>query len=528
KTLEEHFMEGSPAILSGEIGRFQTDYYLCEGKPVERFEPRFTYHGFQYLEISGLHGTIQTEDIDAKIVHTDFKKAGSFLCDNELLNKIQGAVLLSYRGNYVDGYPTDCPHREKCGWTGDAHIAAEQAMYNWENTSAYEKWMGDLRDEQRPDGNLPGIIPTGGWGYQWWSNGPAWDSALILIPWYLYVYRKDERVLADNYEAMKLHLSYMDSRATDHLVSHGLGDWKHSKTDTPIEVIASGYYYLDTRIVAQIALILKKKEEAIHYFKKADQIKKAYIAKHLKPNGICANGSQTAQATFLHQGFGSELKSETRQKIFEQLQEAVLRANNCPDFGIMGAKYLFRTLSEFGRTDLALAILLYEKQPSYANWLRLGGGTLWDNWKDGASRNHIMFGDVSSWFYQCLGGIKLGAGFDLAIGHSDDLDSVAFKKILIEPRCSADFLKCQVKKISFVDANLDSPYGPIRSAWRWDPDYTVLTVDVTIPVNTEAIISLPSLAKKMKPIKGAPKVLESTENRVRYSVGSGNWSFSSK
>ncbi|MDO5581631.1 MAG: family 78 glycoside hydrolase catalytic domain [Planctomycetia bacterium] len=527
KTIEMHFMEGTSSLIAGEIGRFQTDYYICEGKPVEIFEPRFTYNGFQYLEITGLRGDLRADDIDAKIVHNDFKKIGSFRCDNELLNKIQEATLLSYRGNFVDGYPTDCPHREKNGWTGDAHLAAEQAMYNWENTAAYEKWIGDLRDEQQPDGNLPGIVPSGGWGYRW-GNGPAWDSSLILIPWYLYVYRNDQRVLTDAYDAMKLYLSYMDSKAVNNLVSHGLGDWIPVKTKTPVEITSTGFYYVDTMIVAHTALILGKKEEAAHYYKKAAEIKKAYLAKNLDSNGICANGSQTAQSTLLHQGFGSDLDSGLKEKVFENLTKAVKKSDNYPDFGIMGAKYLFRTLSENGRTDLALAMILKEKQPSYADWIRRGGGTLWEDWKEGSSRNHIMFGDISAWFYQSLAGIKLGAGADLAAAQLNDIDSLGFKSILIEPKCCAKYLKDQEKKIRYADANIDSPYGPIRSAWRWNRDYTELTVDITVPVNSQAVVSLPSLGEKMKAVKGNPKILKSTENNVRYLLGSGNWRFSSK
>ena len=124
--------------------------------------------------------------------------------------QIQLLTLRSYRSNFADGYPTDCPHREKNGWTGDAHLAAEQAMYNFGNAAAYLKWLNDFKDEQQPDGNLPGIVPTSGWGYQW-GNGPAWDSAYVLIPWYLYQYCGDTRVLADHYDGMKRYVDFMTS-----------------------------------------------------------------------------------------------------------------------------------------------------------------------------------------------------------------------------------------------------------------------------------------------------------------------------
>ena len=159
-----------------------------------------------------------------------------------LFNRIQRNTLWSYISNFV-GYPTDCPHREKNGWTGDAHLAAETGLYNFDAASAYTKWLDDLKDEQRPSGELPGIVPTSGWGYQW-GNGPAWDSAYLLIPWYLYQYRGDTRILAEHYDRLKLYVDYLTSKAKGHIVAIGLGDWAPAKTTTPVEVTFSGVVVL--------------------------------------------------------------------------------------------------------------------------------------------------------------------------------------------------------------------------------------------------------------------------------------------
>jgi alpha-L-rhamnosidase len=223
-------------------GPFQTDTYILKGQGEEVWEPRFAYSGFRYVEVTGFPGKPAVDNFRGRIVHTAFHDAGSFECSNPLLNKIQLLTLRSYRSNFADGYPTDCPHREKNGWTGDAHLAAEQAMYNFDNTAGYLKWMNDFKDEQQPDGNLPGIVPTSGWGYQW-GNGPAWDSASVLIPWYLYQYCGDTRVLAEHYDGMKRYVDYMTGRSKDHLVSHGLGDWAPANTQTPAIITSSGYYY---------------------------------------------------------------------------------------------------------------------------------------------------------------------------------------------------------------------------------------------------------------------------------------------
>jgi len=245
-------------VLPG--GWFQTDRFVCDGSGRQMYEPRFTYNGFQYTEISGLKSAPTSATVEACVVHTDFSDAGTFICGNELINKLQHAILWSYRSNFVDGYPTDCPHREKNGWTGDASLASELAMYNFQNTAAYEKWINDLIDEQREDGNLPGIVPTSGWGYAW-GNGPAWDSALVIIPWTLYVYQGDTRVLENAYDAMCKYVDYMTSRAKDGIVSHGLGDWVPVTSKTPVEVTSTGYYYLDAQIVSRVAALLGKTED---------------------------------------------------------------------------------------------------------------------------------------------------------------------------------------------------------------------------------------------------------------------------
>jgi alpha-L-rhamnosidase len=256
------------------------DRFVCDGSAKQTYEPRFTYNGFQYAEITGLR-TLSVEDVVACVVQTDFKSAGSFTCSHELINKLQEAIVWAYRSNFANGYPTDCPHREKNGWTGDAHLAAELAMYNFQNTAAYEKWIQDMMDEQRPDGNVAAIVPTSGWGYEW-GNGPAWDSALVIIPWTLYVYQGNVRLLEKAYPAMAKYVDYMGSKAKGFIASHGLSDWTPVETKTPTEVTSTGYYYLDVQILARAAEALGKTEDAKKYTALAEKIKDAYNQKLYK------------------------------------------------------------------------------------------------------------------------------------------------------------------------------------------------------------------------------------------------------
>jgi alpha-L-rhamnosidase len=508
KPIDAHFRyPASFRVLPG--GFFQTDRFVCDGSGEQIYEPRFTYNGFQYVEISGLRKAPTAATVAACVVHTDFPGAGTFSCDNELVNKLQTAALWAYRGNFANGYPTDCPHREKNGWTGDASLASEQAMYNFQNTAAYEKWVGDLVDEQRDDGNLPGIVPTSGWGYAW-GNGPAWDSALVIVPWMLYVYQGDMRVLEKAYPAMVKYVDYMTSRAKDGIVSHGLGDWIPVKSKTPVEVTSTGYYYLDAQIVARTAELLGKAEDAKRYSSLAVSIRDAFNRQVYEGAGVYSIGSQTAQSCALHQGLvpaGERASAETK------LIEVVEQTSGAPDFGILGSKYIFRSLSNAGRSDLAFKMLARDDEPSFGRWIRRGATTLWEDWGDGASRNHIMFGDFSAWLYQYLGGIRL-AGSVSAIAEKVDPGAVAFKTFVIRPD--------PVDALGWVKAEHDSPYGMIRSSWRKKGG--ALTLEVEVPVNTSAMVYLP-VKPDAKNVVTDVKPVASDCDRMAFQVGSGRYRF---
>ena len=490
-------------------GWFQTDRFVCDGEAEQVYEPRFTYNGFQYAEISGLKTAPTAANIAACVVHTDFSDAGQFSCANDLLNRLQQAILWSYRSNFVNGYPTDCPHREKNGWTGDASLASELAMYNFQNTAAYEKWVQDLIDEQRADGNLPGIVPTSGWGYTW-GNGPAWDSALVIVPWMLYVYQGDTRVLETSYEAMRKYVDHMTSRAKDGIVSHGLGDWVPVKSKTPTAVTSTGYYYLDAQIVAQAAKMLGKVDDAKTYAALAASIREAYTRQLYKGDGVYSIGSQTAQSCALHQGLTPAIE---RAKVEAKLIAAVEQTQAFPDFGILGSKYVFRALSEAGRSDLAYAMATKEEKPSYGAWIKRGATTFWEDWGEGASRNHIMFGDVSAWFYQYLGGIRL-ADCVSPIAETVDPDAIAFKTFVICPD--------PVEGLGWVKAEHDSPYGMIRSSWK--KENGVFTLKVEVPVNTTARVYLPVKPGSKGVTSDVPPV-PSDRDRMAFKVGSGRYTF---
>ena len=493
-------------IKSGEA---QTDTYILKGEGTEVWEPRFVYHGFQYVQVTGLPKKPSLETLCARVAHTAFDRAGTFACSNELFNRIQTNTLWSYVSNF-HGYPTDCPHREKNGWTGDAHLAAETGLYNFHSASAYAKWMDDLKDEQRDSGELPGIVPTSGWGYHW-GNGPAWDSAYVLIPWYLYQYRGDNRILAEHYERLKRYVDYLTSKAEDHIVSIGLGDWAPAKSKTPEKVTSTGYYYCDALIVSKTAGLLGKSDDARKYGELALRIRDAFNrAFYNAQTGLYDGGTQTAMSCALYHGL---VPPGEQQKVVGNLVEMIEKNDGHLDAGILGTKYLIDALTAHGRADVVYRMATQTTYPSWGRWLEEGATTLWEQWDGKASRNHIMFGHVSAWFYQTLAGIRLGD------------DTVAFKHIVIRPQLLGD--------VEWVRAEHESMYGTIKSAWKIR-EGDKFHLEITLPPNTTATVYVPS--DKQTFITEGPDYIHSGEHvqfvgmkngRVVFEVESGTYEFTS-
>jgi alpha-L-rhamnosidase len=492
-----------------KTGKAQTDTYILKGQGTEVWEPRFVYHGFQYVEVTGLPGKPSLDTIEARVVHTAFDKAGSFECSNDLFNRIQRNTLWSYVSNFV-GYPTDCPHREKNGWTGDAHLAAETGLYNFDSAAAYAKWMNDFKDEQRDSGELPGIVPTSGWGYAW-GNGPAWDSAYVLIPWYLYEYEGDAQVLADQYNRLQRYVDYLTSKAQNHIVSIGLGDWVPAKSKTPEKVTSTGYYYCDALIVSKTAAMLGKTEDARKYGDLALKIRDAFNREFFqKDTGLYDGGTQTAMSCALYHGL---VPPQEQQRVLNNLVAMIEKNDGYLDAGILGTKYLIDCLTAGGRADMVYRMASQTGYPSWGRWLDEGATTLWEQWDGEASRNHIMFGHISAWFYQVLGGIV------------PDPKAVGFKHFVIKPQLLGD--------LAWVRAEHESPYGTIRS--DWDIRGSKIVLKIAVPVNTTATVYVPSdrrTAIAEGPdylhVGGHAKFLRVEDNYAVFEVESGSYEFVSQ
>lgn len=457
----------------GKDQPFQTDTYILKGRGQERWHSRFDYHGFQYVEVSGAPGKLTADNLRACFLHSAIAPVGTFECSNPLLNKIWENAHWAYLSN-LQGIPTDCPHREKNGWTGDAHLACEQGLLSYDGIAVYEKWINDLADEQKPTGELPGIVPTGGWGYAW-GNGPAWDSAFLLVPYYIYQYYGDARLLERHYEGMRRYVDYLTGKAQDGIVTIGLGDWAPWKTKTPEALTSTAYYYVDTQIVSLAAQLLGRWDDVRKYSALAQSIEQAFNKKFYHPEtGLYDQGSQTALSCALYQ-FSGDFTTPRHDKIVQDnLVAAVEKTGGHIDTGILGAKYLLNTLTMIGRTDLAYRIVTQEDQPGWGWWIKQGATTLWEHWDGTASQNHIMYGDVAAWMVKALAGIQMVA--------PAPNKAVGYRQVFIRPN--------PVKGLDWARASYDSVQGRIASAWKQTEKE--FRLELEIPPNTIAHVKLPT------------------------------------
>ncbi len=456
--------EGIASFIKG--GECQTDRYILRGLKKEIWEPRFTYHGFRYVRISGVSSDTFIEKIEGRVVHTAFEQIGVFSCSDDTVNRLQKCTIWSYIGNFT-GIPTDCPHREKNGWTGDAQLTAETGLFNFAAGTAYNEWMDSFADVQRPSGQLPGIVPSSGWGFNW-GSGPAWDSAFLLIPWYVYLYTGDTSSIITHYDSMKKYVDYCTGMATNHIVSFGLGDWCHVDCTriTPVGLTSTAYYYVDCMLLSKFAAINGNISDHRKYAGLAVKIRSAFNWRFYKGDGIYANGEQTALGCAIYHGL---VVDSEKDKVVAKLAETVKANGNKPDFGILGAKYVPRALADNGYIDLAYQLITQPEFPGWAHWLKQGATTLWESWKGNSSLNHIMFGDIGAWMYRYLAGVI------------PDPENPGFKHFIIKPH--------PVNGLKWVKAEHVAPIGKIVTAWKHSDSSFVLKIGV--PPNTTATVIMP-------------------------------------
>lgn len=463
-------------IRFNEQQLFQIDRYICSGNGTENYMPRFTYHGFRYVYVTGITKNQANKELLTYIaMSSDIKQIGSFVCDNEIINRIQKATVMSDISNFYY-FPTDCPQREKNGWTADASLSAEQMLLNFAPENSYKVWLKNLYKAMNSDGELPGIVPTDSWGFDGW-NGPAWDGVLVNLPYYTYKYRGDKSIFEGLTAPLMRYITYLYSKLDDNsLIAIGLGDWCQPDREwegdytTPLAVTDSIISVDIARKAAFVFEVMGMPEQQEYALKLSGKLIKA-IRKNLldTKNSLVIAKTQTAQAMAIYYEIFTK---EEKKKAVENLVELIHNNNDFIDVGVIGGKVIFHVLAENGYTELAYKMITRPEHPSYGNWIKRGATTLWEAfWQEGnkiLSMNHHFWGDVSAWFYMHLAGIKVNPT-------ANDI-----KNINIEPHF--------IKDVGNVNATHETPLGNVNVEWQKQD--SLVTIKIELPDKCYGKLSL--------------------------------------
>jgi len=489
-----------------------TDTYILKGdENGETYEPRFTYHGFRYVEITGLPEGGSIEEVQGRVVHTACESTGRFECGNDLVNKIHRCSRWTIR-NTMQGLPIDCPQRdERLGWGGVAHVASHAAMYNFDMPLFYMKWLRDIEVEQSKEtGDLPHISPRTA------VRGRISEScAYVLLTWYFHLHYGDTAILERHYDGMRRYVEFLHRTSTDHImpVTHReTGDWLSVEPGWERgdpESMSTGFAFYNTKIVADVARILGKDQDACKYAQLAEDIRNAFNARFLdRDTAQYGKGSQAENAFPL---FLNMVPEDQVDAVLKNLISNITEKNNGHlTTGVYGTKYMMDALVELGQADLAYALVLKEGYPGWAHMLR-DRTTITEKWEPTEmSSCQPPFGSVDAWLYRVLAGIAL------------DPESPGFQHFVIRPR--------PMGEMPWVSAECKSIHGRIVS--KWELKDGCLRMEVEIPVNTTATVHVPtsdptSVTESGKPVGDAEGVslLRTEDNAAVYRVGSGQYVF---
>jgi len=402
----------------------QKDILICSGNE-DYFEPSFTYHGFRYIYLEGSEGV--PCDLDMVVLCSKIKHRGFFECDNDVINGIQHITCNSDISNFYY-FPTDCPQREKNGWTGDAQLSCEQMLYNYDTTNSLTVWLNNIRKAQREDGVIPGVIPTYKFGYDW-GNGPMWDNVLIELPYQIYRFKGNKQILLDNKDAIFKYLSVnMKNKVNaDGLIAYGLCDWCEAGSileyicSTPIEITDSLTVIEMLKNSAKMFETVGELDRVKFCFEFANELTNNFRNKHIKDNKVDCN-TQTAQAMAIHAGV---FKEDELEDAVNNLVALIHENDDLMKYGVAGNKVIYDVLTDYGYGNLAIKLITQDKFPSFKYWLDNDATSLWEAFneveankvmrKDGGrvlSLNHHFWGTVSAYFYKYIAGIIVNPNFN--------------------------------------------------------------------------------------------------------------------
>jgi len=462
------------------------DHYILKGEGEEIWEPRFTYHGFRYVEVTGFPGTPKLDSVRGRVVHTAVDPIGSFAASKDILNGLQRIITWGQKTN-LHSIPTDCSQRdERMGWMGDAQGTAEEAIMNFDMAAFYTNFVRDIRDVQDEKGRITDTVP-----HVWGSRpaDPAWGTAYPLICWYMYQYYGDTRILEEQYDGLKKYVEFLRSTAENGVLkwSH-YGDWVAIEK-CPGTIVSTFYYYYDVKVLAEAARVIGKTADASLYDKLAAEIRTAFNREFYDPKtGDYADGTQTANTLALFLDLPTEKQGGTWGRLFDNI---VYKNDSHLTTGIIGTKYIMELLTSSGNSDLAYDIAVRTDYPSWGYMIANGATTLWELWnkREGPSmnsHNHPMFGSVGSWLYKALAGINLAPG------------TSGFEKILIAPQI--------VRDLTHASGSTMTVRGEVACAWSRTE--RSIRIEVTVPFGSEAEVVIPKLnIRNIKVSEGGKPVL---------------------
>jgi alpha-L-rhamnosidase len=489
-----------------------TDTYVCRGGGVEVWEPRFTYHGFRFVEVRGLSRAPSRDTITGVVAHSDLPLTSSFACSSDLVNRIHANSWWGQRGNYLD-LPTDCPQRdERMGWTGDTQVYVRTAAWHMEVAPFLARWMDEMADAQTADGRFPIMAPA---AHEGWS--PGWADAGVIVPWTMYQVYGDTALLARHYERMKAHVAYYRSRSSELIApGEGFGDWLAVGSDTPKDLISTAYFAHSARLLVDIATALGHAEDASANRELADKVSAAFQRKWVREDGTIGSGSQTGYLLALRFGL---LTTAQREQATTQLVAAIAAKNDHLSTGFLGVNLLLPTLSDTRHSDIAYRLLQNTTYPSWGYSIAQGATTMWERWNSYThdagfgdvgmnSFNHYAYGACNEWLYGTVLGIAPA--------------TPGFTTIDLHPEPGGG--------LTWAKGQYQSLHGTIASGWTVaDGSFTW---DVTVPPNTSAVVHLPGNdpalvredAKDLSGLKGLT-VLSGSGEPIRARLGSGTYHF---
>jgi alpha-L-rhamnosidase len=507
-----------------------TDVYICRGDEVgETFVPRFTFHGFQYVELTNFPGTPTAESVTGIALHSDTPLTSEFECSDPMVNRLFQNVVWTQRANFLD-LPTDCPQRdERMGWTGDAQVYVGTATINADVAAFYTKWLRELMESQRPSGAFPGYAP---FPFQHgWDFGTAWADAGVICPWTIWQAYDDTRVIERCWDPMTRFMKWRESTSQDHLgIAHGnaWGDWLAQGEDTPLEYVDTIYFAISSSLMAQMAAAIGRDAEATHYQDQFDKIKAAFGKKYLRDDGSLTVNTQTAYSLAL---FANLVPDGLRTQVGKQLATRIANKGNHMATGFLGTRPLLPVLSSVGQNDLAVFLLQSHEFPSWGYEIDQGATSIWERWdsytkEDGFGRHnaamnsfaHYSFGAVCEWMFRSLAGIQSGG--------------VGYQQIVIRPQPPSPESNAQHREIDWVKASQQTIRGTIRSEWTVEGDS--FTLRVSVPTNTTATVYMPAQQAADVTEQGKPlgtvegvKVKSEGDGVVVLEVLSGDYHFAS-